>query len=133
MVRLLLACLLALAAAAQGSEADGGTRITAADIAAERPATLLELLRQKVGLDVNNSSITMRGVRGVAIFVDGFSSSATELELLRPEQVELVEIFRGAASSRFGAEAMGGAIAVTTRGSHRLHGIEHLIGSEIND
>ncbi|MFZ5583761.1 MAG: TonB-dependent receptor [Pseudomonadota bacterium] len=122
MVRLLLACLLALAAVAQGSEADGGTRITAADIAAERPATLLELLRQKVGLDVNNSSITMRGVRGVAIFVDGFSSSATELELLRPEQVELVEIFRGAASSRFGAEAMGGAIAVTTRGSHRLHG-----------
>ncbi|MBS1159396.1 MAG: irgA 2 [Proteobacteria bacterium] len=110
-----LLCLFVPPPLAYGGDVDVGTRITAADIAAERPAGLTELLRQKVGLDVNNGSITMRGVRGIAIWVDGFSSSATELELIRPEQVELIEIFRGAASSRFGAEAMGGAIAVTTR------------------
>ena len=41
---------------------------------------------------------------------------------MRPEQVEQIEILRGAASARFGAEAMGGAIAITTRGAHRVHG-----------
>ena len=42
-------------------------------------------------------------------------SSVSELSALRPEQVERIEVLRGAASARFGAEAMGGAIAVTTR------------------
>jgi outer membrane receptor protein involved in Fe transport len=93
--------------------------ITAAEIARERPYDLMEMLRSRVGLNENNSVITMRGVRGIAVFVDGFSSSVAELKALRPEQVEKVEIMRGAASARFGAEAMGGAIAVTTRQSER--------------
>lgn len=96
--------------------------ITAADIAREKPAELIEMLRNRVGLDVNNSVITMRGVKGIAVFVDGFASSSAEFSRLRPEQVEKLEILRGAASARFGAEAMGGAIAITTRGTHRVHG-----------
>lgn len=93
--------------------------ITAADIAREKPADLMELLRSRVGLDENNSVITMRGVRGIAVFVDGFASSVSELKALKPEQVEKIEILRGAASARFGAEAMGGAIAITTRGARQ--------------
>lgn len=89
--------------------------ITAADIAHEKPAGLLEMLKSRVGLDENNSVISMRGVKGIAIFVDGFASSMSELSALKPEQVERIEVLRGAASARFGAEAMGGAIAVTTR------------------
>ncbi|HTY04448.1 MAG TPA: TonB-dependent receptor [Rhodocyclaceae bacterium] len=90
--------------------------ITAADIAREKPSDIVEMLKSRVGLDENNSVITMRGVKGIAIFVDGFASSMTELAALKPEQVERIEVLRGAASARFGAEAMGGAIAVTTRG-----------------
>lgn len=109
-------------AAAFGAEDTNSTLITAADIAREKPADLMEMLRSRVGLDENNSVITMRGVRGIAIFVDGFASSVSELKALKPEQVEKIEILRGAASARFGAEAMGGAIAVTTRGANRsLH------------
>lgn len=96
---------------------DGGdSLITAADIEREKPADLVELLRSRVGLDESNSVITMRGVKGIAIFVDGFASSMAELGALKPGQVERIEVLRGAASARFGAEAMGGAIAVTTRG-----------------
>lgn len=101
------------------AEVGGGadiSQITAADIAREKPASLVEMLKSRVGLDENNNVITMRGVRGIAIFVDGFASSMAELTALKPEQVERIEILRGAASARFGAEAMGGAIAVTTRG-----------------
>lgn len=118
--RLALALLLAagLAFGEEGSETDISL-ITAADIAREKPADIVEMLRSRVGLDENNSVITMRGVRGIAIFVDGFASSMAELKALKPQQVEKIEILRGAASARFGAEAMGGAIAVATRGAHR--------------
>jgi outer membrane receptor protein involved in Fe transport len=105
-------------AAGEAGEADASL-ITAADIAREKPTDLVELLKASVGLDENNSVITMRGVRGIAIFVDGFASSMAELKALKPEQVEKIEVLRGAASARFGAEAMGGAIAVATRGAHR--------------
>ena len=119
---LVLALLLAVGVA-HGEEGTGAdaSLITAADIAREKPADLVEMLKARVGLDENNSVITMRGVRGIAIFVDGFASSMAELKALRPEQVEQVEILYGAASARFGAEAMGGAIAVATLGVHRIH------------
>jgi outer membrane receptor protein involved in Fe transport len=120
--RLALALLLVagLAHGEEGSETDVSV-ITAADIAHEKPADLMEMLRSRVGLDVSNSVVTMRGVKGIAVFVDGFASSSAEFSRLRPEQVEKIEILRGAASARFGAEAMGGAIAITTRGAHRVH------------
>lgn len=121
--KLALALLLAagLAYGEEGGETDISL-ITAVDIAREKPADVVEMLRARVGLDVSNSVITMRGVKGIAVFVDGFASSSAEFSRLRPEQIEQIEILRGAASARFGAEAMGGAIAITTRGAHRVHG-----------
>lgn len=104
-----------LSAQAESAAESDVSMITAADIAREKPASLMEMLKRRVGLDENNSVISMRGVRGIAVVVDGFVSSASELTALRPEQVERIEVLRGAASARFGAEAMGGAIAVTTR------------------
>lgn len=109
-------------AGADGKEDTSMTVITAEDIGREKPADLIELLRTKVGLDDSSGTFTMRGVRGIAVFVDGFASSVQELKALKPEQVEKIEILRGAASASFGAEAMGGAIAVVTRGTNRgLH------------
>ncbi|MFZ2525221.1 MAG: TonB-dependent receptor [Candidatus Ferrigenium altingense] len=117
----MLICCAGSVRAENAPETDASI-ITAADIAQEKPSNLMEMLRSRVGLDENNSVITMRGVRGIAIFVDGFASSVSELKALKPEQVEKIEILRGAASARFGADAMGGAIAVTTRGANRsLH------------
>lgn len=121
---LLVWALLPLAAIAEadGKKDTGTTVVTARDIEREKPANLIELLRTKVGLDDSGGTFTMRGVRGIAVFVDGFASSVQELNTLKPEQVEKIEILRGAASARFGAEAMGGAIAVATRGANRsLH------------
>lgn len=109
--------LLPLAAMAEtdGKEDTNVTVITAQDMEREKPADLIELLRSKVGLDDSGGTITMRGVRGIAIYVDGFASTMTDLRQIKPERVERIEILRGAASARFGADAMGGAIAVTTR------------------
>lgn len=112
---LLAACLvIALQIEADNGMNDRHVLITSADISREKPADLVELLRSRVGVDEHNGVISMRGVSGIAIYVDGFASSGTELRAIRPEQVESIEIFRGASSARFGAEAMEGAIAVTT-------------------
>ncbi len=91
------------------------TIITNEDIAREKPTNLISLLRSRVGLDVTGSSVTMRGVRGVVFILDGFTVGVEEISQVRPEQVIRIEIQRGAASARFGANAMGGAIQITTR------------------
>lgn len=101
-------------AAAEGEDTNL-TVVTAADIERERPADLVELLRAKVGLDDSGGTLTMRGVRGIAVFVDGFPSTLSDLKQVKPEQTERIDILRGAASARFGADAMGGAITVATR------------------
>lgn len=109
--------LLPLVALAEtdGKDDPNVTVITAQDIEREKPADLIELLRSKVGLDDSGGTITMRGVNGIAIYVDGFPSTMTDLRQIKPERVARIEILRGAASARFGADAMGGAIAVTTQ------------------
>lgn len=113
----LTAILAFLSSQAMGNVPDDTnvTVITAQDVEREKPADLAALLRSKVGLDDSGGTITMRGVRGVAIYVDGFASSLTDLNQIKPDQVERIDILRGAASARFGADAMGGAIAVVTR------------------
>ncbi|MFA7620073.1 MAG: TonB-dependent receptor, partial [Thiohalomonadaceae bacterium] len=89
--------------------------ITPEEIAREHPPDVLTLLRARVGLDYSSGTLTMRGVQGIAVFVDGFASSADELTRIKPQLIDQIAILRGAASARYGAGAMGGAILVTTR------------------
>lgn len=112
-----LSLLLSLAATspARADEARAGaTVITAGDIDRDRPASLTALLREAVGLDEQGGQVSMRGVKGVVVLVDGVVH-ATVPSSLAPADVERIEILRGAASSRYGASAMGGAILIRTR------------------
>lgn len=115
-VCLMLAMLMVHFPVLGDEQADNNvTTITEADILREKPADIIELLRSRVGLDDSGGAITMRGVRGVVLYLDGFPSSMTEIKQVKPEQIEKITIMRGAASAQFGADAMGGAIVVTTR------------------
>lgn len=93
--------------------AAGATVITAEDIARDKPGSVMALLREKVGVDEQGGQVSMRGVKGVVVVVDGVPQG-TVPSYLTPEDVERIEIVRGAASSRYGASAMGGAILVRT-------------------
>jgi outer membrane receptor protein involved in Fe transport len=117
-----LAVLLAASASAGAAEPDramtadaNATVITAEDIARERPASVLDLLRRRAGVDDTSGTLTLRGVPGIAVELNGLPSDLGSITALKPEEIERVEILRGAASARFGANAMGGAIVVTTR------------------
>jgi outer membrane receptor protein involved in Fe transport len=97
--------------------ADNGLEvITTEDIEREKPASLMELLRKRGGVGDSSGALSLRGVPKVALYVDGFSrgGSVLELDKVKPQDVARIEIVRGAASNRYGADALGGAIIVTT-------------------
>jgi outer membrane receptor protein involved in Fe transport len=87
------------------------TIITAADIERQRPVSVMALLREKVGIDQQGGQVSMRGVKGVVIVVDGVPQT-TIPSYLKPEDVEWIRIIRGAASARYGASGMGGAVVI---------------------
>ncbi|MDD5033986.1 MAG: TonB-dependent receptor [Methylococcaceae bacterium] len=116
------ACALTLALLTGGlvppSWADSDKEIISAEeIEIQKPASLMELLNHRVGLGSSSNQLSLRGVPGVALYVDGFSrgNSSAEVDKIKPQDVARIEILRGAASSRYGAEALGGAVVITTR------------------
>lgn len=90
--------------------------ITTEDIEREKPASLMELLRKRGGVGDSSGALSLRGVPKVALYVDGFprGGAVQELEKIKPQDVARIEIIRGAASNRYGADALGGAIIITT-------------------
>ncbi|MDD3529198.1 MAG: TonB-dependent receptor [Gallionellaceae bacterium] len=122
--------LLAPPGHAGDAEDSNVTLISAADLARERPADLVSLLRAKAGLNDSGGSLSLRGVKGVAIHIDGFAATFSDLRQLAPERVASIEILRGAASARFGADAMGGAIAVLTKGADAAPALEVSLGAD---
>lgn len=103
--------------------------IEAADIARAGQTTLLELLQTQPGIEIASnggagkpSSLFMRGTNSnhVIVLVDGIrinSETAGNIafENIPIAQIERVEILRGAASSLYGQDAIGGVIQIFTK------------------
>ncbi|MDD2700992.1 MAG: TonB-dependent receptor [Sideroxydans sp.] len=130
-LRLLIGCILwgFTGAYAQSAPQTGASIITAADIQREHPASVSDLLRSRAGSDDSSGTITMRGVLGVAVVLNGMPSTLSDVNHLNLQDIERIEIYRGAASARFGSNAMGGAIVVTTRKGAEAHSVLTLLGS----
>lgn len=91
--------------------------------------SLGDQLRQTHGLEVisngaghNSTSILMRGANGAhtLVYLDGLrvgssTSGGASLNVLPLANLEKIEILRGAASSVYGASAIGGVIQLTSR------------------
>ncbi len=96
---------------------------------ARQPLTLADALRDTPSLDISQSggpgSATSLYTRGTAsghtlFLVDGQRVSsatlgATNFQFLNPDQIERIEVVRGAHSALYGSEAIGGVIQVFTR------------------
>jgi vitamin B12 transporter len=106
--------------------------ITAKDIQAQEAETVLELLRRVPGLDVvqtgsrgTTASVFIRGSESdhVLILIDGVEVNSTTMgdfkfAHLTTENVERIEILRGAGGTLYGSQAIGGVInIITKRGS----------------
>jgi vitamin B12 transporter len=106
--------------------------IDAEEIARSAGASLTSLLQARAGIEISStggagqpSGIFMRGTNSnhAVILVDGVrinsaTSGTTALEHIPLNQIERIEIVSGAASSLYGADAIGGVIHIMTNRSH---------------
>jgi len=107
------------------------TIITAEDIEKKQAKSVEDVIFNETGMVRNTDAmgrvtLSMRGAepRHTLILVDGhpvmgdlakYSGQADELMRLGTENVERIEIVRGASSARYGADALGGVVNVITK------------------
>lgn len=122
------------------------TVITAEDIEREQPHSFLSMLNRVPGVNIKSdgpraasSSISIRGMRGyhTKVMINGITiqdTSGTQtkaiLSTISLDNIERVEIIRGASSTLYGSNAMGGVInIITKKGS--INGVSGEVGTEI--
>jgi vitamin B12 transporter len=116
--------------------------IDATDIERSVAADLTDVLKKNASVDVVQyagalSGIGIRGFRpqfsGInkrsLLLIDGRPSGVTNLATLLLDDVERVEVLKGAASAIYGSSAMGGVVNVITRRSHGTIGGHARIGA----
>jgi vitamin B12 transporter len=105
------------------------TVITAKDIQDQQAVTVLEALRHVPGLDVvqlgsrgASTSVFVRGAESdhVLVMIDGVEVNSTTLGAfnfahLTTDNVERIEILRGAGGTLYGSQAIGGVINIITK------------------
>lgn len=108
------------------------TVIEAQDLEGRR-ATLPEVLSENVGIQIRRygglddfATVSLRGSSSqqVAVFVDGLLLNPAEgggvnLAEIPADQIERIEIYRGAVPARLGTSAMGGAVLIQTKKTTR--------------
>jgi vitamin B12 transporter len=105
------------------------TVITDKDIQAQQAETVLQVLRTVPGLDVvqsgsrgNATSVFIRGSESdqVLVLIDGVEANSTTLGAfnfahLTTENIERIEVLRGAGGTLYGSQAIGGVINIITK------------------
>jgi vitamin B12 transporter len=105
------------------------TVITAEDIEKSGQSSLTEILRSVPGVEVSSygglgelSSVYIRGTNAnhTVVLLDGIrinsaTSGYTLFEDISPSQIDHIEIVRGAVSSLYGSDAIGGVIQIFTK------------------
>ena len=105
------------------------TLITAADIERLQPVDLIDLFNHVPGIDISRSGgdgstpgLYMRGTNTshTLFLIDGqrinsASLGDTSFQFLDPNQIERIEVVRGAKSSIYGSDAIGGVIQIFTK------------------
>jgi vitamin B12 transporter len=116
------------------------TVITEEDIARKHKPSVAELLRTVPGMDINNSGgpgqtsrVFMRGTNSnhVLVLMDGVTlndpsdpNDAFDFGNLTSDNIERIEVLRGAQSTLYGSQAIGGVINIiskTGKGTPRHH------------
>jgi vitamin B12 transporter len=109
--------------------------ITGEELRAEGPLSLAEVLQKRAGVEIRSTggpgqptSIFLRGAGSAQtlVLVDGLrvgsaTAGTTALESIPLEMIERIEVVKGALSSLYGSEAIGGVVQIFTRGKSVPH------------
>ena len=110
-------------------QAGSATVITAQEIKESGLSGLVEILQERVGLDVVRSgtlgattSVFMRGAESdhTLVLIDGVQANSNttggfEFGKMNLDNIEKIEILRGPQSTVWGSDAIGGVISITTK------------------
>lgn len=135
--------VLATRTNAKNTEASAITVITQEEIREKNHFQVLEILREQVGISAvqtgafgGNSSVFMRGANSDAtlVMIDGVQANSNTLGAfnfsdLNLDNVERIEILRGAQSTLWGSDAVGGVINIVTKKGTGQEP-EHFVGVE---
>lgn len=96
--------------------------ITAEDIGELQAHTMADILNTVPGLSAGSSSVSIHGNSKVKVFLDGrllndttSSHGGIKWDLVTPGNIEKIEILRGKGGVRFGQDASGGVILITSK------------------
>lgn len=117
--------------------------IARAEIERAQVNDVSELLRRVAGVEVNRlggigqqTSVFLRGANsnGTVIAIDGVRINSAfggaAIQNLRPAMIERIEVTKGASSTRWGPDAVGGAINIITRHQGNDAGVALRAGSQ---
>lgn len=103
--------------------------ITGKEIKKMNARKISDVLNQVPGINAGETSVSIRGSYRVKVLLDGrpindptSSHGFVKFDLVSLENVERIEIYRGKGALKFGDDASGGVIVITTKKSKALHG-----------
>ena len=103
--------------------------ITAEEIRNMQAHKMADVLNHVPGVNASDSSVSIHGSVKVKVFVDGrpindptSSHGTIKWDLVSPDEVERIEILRGKGGLRYGQDASGGVILISTKKVQRLTG-----------
>jgi iron complex outermembrane receptor protein len=103
--------------------------ITEQEIKDLQAHTMADILNTIPGIAAGSSSVSIHGNYKVKVFVDGrplndptSSHGGIKWDLVTPDQVSQIEILLGKGGVRYGQNASGGVILVSTKSGNRLSG-----------
>ena len=121
-------------------ESQSTTIITAEDIAKKQAKSVEDIIFDETGMTrtvdaMGRVGLSIRGAepRHTLILVDGrpvmgdfakYTGQGDELQRLGTENVARIEIIRGAASAKYGADAIGGVVNVITKEASKTAGLQ---------
>lgn len=112
-----------------GDEENGNIIITADEIREMNAHKMADVLNHVPGVSAGDSSVSIHGSYKVKVFVDGrpindptSGYGGVNWELVTPGDVARIEIMRGKGGMRYGKDASGGVILITTKRVRKLTG-----------
>ncbi len=103
--------------------------ITAKEINALQAHTMADILNTVPGVSAGTSSVTIHGNYKVKVFLDGrplndptSSIGAVNWDVISPDEVERIEILRGKGGIRYGQNASGGVVLISSKKSRKIAG-----------
>jgi vitamin B12 transporter len=125
----ILTIFLCIGIPALASEHTDCIVITAEEIKKMNVRKVSDVLSQVPGVKAGDTSVSIRGSYKVKVLLDGrpindpaSSHGSVKFDLVFLENVEKIEIYRGKGALKYGDDASGGVILITTGGIETLHG-----------